>query len=409
MAKRKKRVIDLVEEKRIVKIVSSLPKNTSQIKKLKTKSKKSNYCPKCKDSLIAECTYIPLPKNKFAVVKGNHCRSCNTLYVDNNNDIIQLIIGNNLANGYTYNGYDLPSFNSEGKTNNSNPAKSKKQKIESPTSKKSDRILQYNKAFDDAAPYDIKIKVLFEKGNIIDEFLILFDKDEIDDEDNHILHYTDFSARELLTAAYVDGRHKVGFLNEGKFRVLECKIRNQRYEDFCRPSKIIIRNDGGVNVRGRFEGIVDLLVYTEKYDVYQILKASYNKSNGLYYVDFELFLYFVENYGNPLGVNHFQIHKDYNYSHSRMDFSDWNEESIYHECGYVVGKTNGLPHRNRIHILTYIIDLKISSKEETLSYLKRCMQIYDARNFEYAYADCAQDYEVIKRYMPNPDRFDIVK
>lgn len=124
--------------------------------------------------------------------------------------------------------------------------------------------------------------------------------------------------------------------------------------------------------------------------------ATYNSHRDVYYVAYNLL--------NTLPYKNYHLKVVYNYA-SNIECTEpfasdeLREQSILRMYGYQAGITNGLPENDRQNILTHVIENKIMTPHEIISFLNFLISFHESKKF--AVLDWKHDIEFIHKYTQN--------
>lgn len=345
-------------------------------------------CPKCRKRLDESTTFIPIGMSKSVRVSGQRCLSCDRLYIPNSDDVFAILQDNLFAKDFTLNGY---SYNSESVRWLRNKRLAALRRI-------ADAVMMICIEWED----DIEPK---------EAQYIIVSREHPEHSGQQTLFYASPLARELLTAAIYEQRRKKGSINGRGYDVTDVVLAQTDDKGMFGvivPKTLFIQPDGGYasSIKNRNYEIVDLLLYSPKTQCYEIIKATYSSLNEICYSDIWLYRTFVKEYGRPDAKLDF-IKSGFSLSTGTWD--ELSEESILKSYGYNVAADNGLSSRQRQELLAEIVDLDILSVAEVVRRLKFFIDSHPSDKDVIPRAKWTEDWEFIKRYKVNPERFFIAK
>lgn len=354
------------------------------IRFIRTLSKYKEYCPKCSERLLNSFTLIPFDEQQKAEVPGRICLKCNVFYVsdETSKEVYKIMKDNESCKGFFLDGKELRNA--------------------SDVKKEKDRQKKLNAVANSV----VMICIIF--SNQTQEDYIITNKTDEHAEPN-IYQYTSEEGRELLSACFAEERESKGSLNGIDFTVKNRIFRNKSdnmLPEQIQPKTLTIRRNGGYysEIKDNRSEIVDLLLYSPKTERYEIIKATYSRSEDYCYTDFNVLRHYVHKYGNP-GVQ-YQIERS---GGGRLDFSDLNAESILKEWGYNAAKKDELTKKQRQDILADIIDLGILEVHKIVRYLNFFIKSHAAECYADARIKWEEDRKFVENYKVNPNRFMIGK
>ena len=358
---------------------NSIWKQTQDIRSL---SKETLRCPKCRQPLINDNTLIPIGDNKNVKIPGRLCNICKILYVSNGREVEKVLRDNRYSKGFTLNGLELWDA-------------TKKEK-----ERKTDRLRQEKLSSIYGSVVLICVKY---EDQSLEEYIITNNK-KIPNRKG-IFHYSSPYGLELISAAFAEKRSGKGVLQGRAFDVLEIKFANKNAEEqlgILRPDEIQIQKDGGYSssIKNKRYEIVDLLLYSPFHDRYEILKATFDRDERYCFSDIGIYRDFVHKYGNP-GVK-LLCNSGFR---GWTRFEEFREESLLKEWGYSVSVADDLSTYERQEILKEIIDLNICEVSDIIRHLNFCCRVHSSEKYNRARILWNEDIEFVKKYKANPERF----
>lgn len=381
------------------------------------KIKPPGECPKCRRKLHKSEAYIPIGNNKSARIPGLRCPKCNRLYVYVANDALTLLKDNPFAK----------SFNLDGKNYYTNPDNLLKRKDtrysrHSASHENSTPLFEIRKLRDKRRASlrgvaDAVMMICVEWDTSADaaekneEQYIILSRKHPELSSERILLYSEALARELLTAATYKQRQKRGEFNGRTYCVTDVILAPKASKSDCigkpetlMPTTLYIRSDGGFasSIKNRNQEIVDLLLYAPRTHRYEIIRATYNRLEGICYSDIWLYRAFAREYGRP------DSKLEYIQSDGRFLGGDWDElkqESVLRMWGYNVAEKNGLSASQRRERLMNVVDLEAMSVSSIIHLLMFLIDTHTADKYINARYKWQDDLNFIKGYKANPERF----
>ncbi len=337
-------------------------------------------CPICKTDLYEVYPSFPLlPTRGSNNVRGYYCKKCNVIFVDRKNNIIK----EKLPAISNYNTRQLVNRFTNYKIEND-------KKI----------LMQISSA-------EVLIAVRF-YDNSTCNYIIVTNETETDDK--RIVHYLSDVGRELLSAAFAPEREEMGAINGKEYMVIATinpKNTNEALSEKLVSSSINIQPKGGFyNPKDKNE-IVDTLVYSLYTNRYEVMRATYDNSLGICYIDISRFREYVKKYGKPSNAPKFLMRDPFkNWSfYETSAFDNLNEESILKQYGYSVGKISGMNARFRQELLSEMVDLEIITVKKVVTLLEFFINSHSSPQYFEARSQWKEDLEFIKNYKVNPKRF----
>ena len=370
-------------------------------KKLITLKDDSIICPKCSENLKNDYTLIPVSGSRKAKVYGKYCSKCKRLYISKPDEIVRFLKDRPIAKDFTLDGNEMWRYSIQ----KEQKRKQKREKI------KNERRREYyreiiEKANERLSEKDSACMVVFVKleDKTIIQFVVVNNKND-EDIINNIYHYTSQDCREILSAAFETKKNRRGTLNGKNFKVIHC-VTNKGFcnsaPDSIAPSYLNIKRGGGFisSVKNNNYELVDMLLYSPFTERYEIIRATYDKREFEYYTDAGNYRRFVNQYGNPqIDVLSSTCYRNFG------GFEDLNTESILHEFGYNVNKSDSLSSAQRHSILSDLVDLEILKVEKIVEYLDWFIKTHTSSCYFEARCKWEFDKKYIMNYKTNPSRF----
>lgn len=370
-------------------------------------------CPTCRKKLKKSETTIPIGNNRGVRFFGRRCMGCDKLYVADAEDVLAVLQNNPFAKDYTFNGNRYDS-------NFTGPAR-KPHFPAGRRERREDRAAPWNAARGRPLT-DLQKKLFAVLRGVPDAVMMIcveWDGPAAESKEEqyiivsrahpelpgHVLLYSTALARELLTAATYPLRQDTGDFNGRTYRVtdvLAAQTEGIGAPEAIMPRTLFIKADGGYasSVKNRNYEIVDLLLYAPATQRYEIIKATYNRIEGICYSDIWLYRTFARKFGRPDLKPEF-IKSD-------NGFGVWNElsqESVLMCYGYSVAAANGLSSIQRRELLMEIVDFEILSVAEIVRLLSFFIESHPADKDAIARFKWQDDLNFIKDYKANPERF----
>lgn len=362
-----------------------------------------DLCPNCESKLNYDYTLIPISKTQKAKVFGKLCRNCNSLYINNKDDIHSLLLDNAYSKEYTLDGVELwnYSFKEKQKKREEEQMKRDRELQELNNQRRNERYAK----LEAVASAEVMICIQY-VNRMIDEIIIVNDPQYADEQKN-IFHYLSDAGREFLSAAFAQKRNRRGIYNGMNYRTIEHPLFKDRSQLSLSHHNIMIdlriKTDGGLvtSLKNNNFEIVNMLLYSPFSQKYEIVKATHNKSEEMCFVDISVYRNFVHKYGNPELIPLFETRKTSSF------FDDLNQESILKGYGYVVNQKDNLSSEYRQKLLAEIIDLNILTASSIIHFLNFLISTHTS----HPYAQCKwrEDIHFVENYKANPKRFLIAK
>ncbi len=265
--------------------------------------------------------------------------------------------------------------------------------------------------FDKITSSSVALMIAVDSGvGGVREYYIVNEQSDIDHE-NNIYHYSEEIARELLTAAYYESRHRKGRILSKDVRiekVLSKNLDTGNPKDVFLPSNIYLKSDGGLNssVKNKTKEVITILLYSPYTKRYECINVTHDKSSGYCYVDPGIFRKHIHKYGNPGLDIRFMENTSRGYG---SFFNELNSESILFGFGYNVNASNGLTDKQRHDILADIMDLEVLTASKIISQIEFNMNSHSGDKYELARSKWANDIAFVQGYNVNPSRFLIAR
>lgn len=161
--------------------------------------------------------------------------------------------------------------------------------------------------------------------------------------------------------------------------------------------EIYTGDEGGYFSMNENVEIVDALVFCAKSERYEIVKATYNKLNGMYYIDSGIYRDFVKRNG-------FIIANIGAYDNGK--FSTLNSKSLLRHLGYNVNSQEELSDTMRQALLADIIDTQMMTVKQIVILLKLFIQRNGKKEANaFALMKWETDLKFVESYRVNPTRF----
>lgn len=357
---------------------------------LKTLDGNDDVCPKCFSKLECNYTLIPIGNEKYVKIDGKQCNKCNCLYI--NTPIKKIIQDNPFAKDFTLDGEILWNFSVLKRY------RKKKQKEHMLRQQHAEKLSKVPSA---AVMFCVKSE------DVVSECIIVTDKSAAN---VGIYHYSDEFARELLTARFHDKKNTILYENRS-YKIVSVIFpsdkHNKNIPEYIIPQSILIKNGGGyyTAIKNNYKTVVELLLYSHWTKRYEIISATYDKKEDIYYIDITKYRGFIHKYGNPGIIPDFEPI----YHYGNQGYDNLKEESILMGYGYSVAEKNNLSKRQRHDILEEIVDLKILTIPQVIRMLKFFIESHTTIKDTYARIKWQEDMEHIEKYNLNEDRFLIVQ
>ena len=358
-------------------------------------------CPKCSDTLRKDYTLIPISNNWNVKKYGKYCYTCKCLYINYPNEIVRFLKDRPMAKGFTLDGKELWCYSA---LKEQERKQKREKKIIEKRQKQNRFFLQKaRKRLSGINSACMIIAVRFE-DKTIGEFVVVNNKND-EDITNNIYYYASQDCREILSAAFEIKRNHRGTLNGKSFKVINSATYNgicNSAPDSIAPAYLYIKRGGGFisSVKNNNYELVDMLLYSPFTARYEIIRATYDKREFEYYTDAGNYRRFVNQYGNPqIDVLSSTCYRNFG------GFEDLNTESILHEFGYNVNKSDGLSSAQRHGILSDLVDLEILKVEKIVEYLDWFIKTHTSSCYFEARCKWEFDKKYIMNYKANPSRF----
>ena len=347
-------------------------------------------CRKCHSNLRPSETVIPLGSEVIEVVKGMRCENCGAMHVESSLKFKALLEASDRNWKYEID-------------NCKNPRK------RTVTSEKESQFWNKDHIITCFCPSStiLKMTIVPLSGGKEKSCYIVLEKNQAD-EKKMIFHYSEFEAREILTASCYPMRRKHGTLGGRLFKVIDskCLSKNQSLLDDLRPKKLIIGSTGGlfISEQEKRGEVVDMLVYGALTKRYEIMRATYCKNADYAFVDVRLFREYIAKYGRP--DIPFHLSSQTNLTSANF-YDNLNSESILHIYGYNL--SDGASETWRQNLLAELIDLELLSQKRIISYLETFINFHQDIKFIHAREEWNKDLKFVLNYKANPKRFLIAK
>lgn len=349
------------------------PINSVNLQKLPKSIYKTNYtlytCPACKHKLMDYVNVIPINQLECMSFKGKYCASCERFYEEGFTKIEKIIENNPAAIDYEIR-YDY-------------------------------LIPNYSKRYDEFCELETPIvfAVLYRKENNEYRYISIVHNQEENDISRDILHYSDYVSRAILTSLFY--KKETVTLNDKSYVISKiCTEDEILINDFNFLLKDIKLKKGGGYANYNRDEVVDVLLFSPRTQIFEIIRASYNKKEDDYYMDIKIFRKFINSYGNPGLPILFSSSNS-----SDFTFSYLKEESLLHAYGYNVNQSDSLSDSYRWKLLSEIIDLKLMTPYEIINLLNYNINSHSAYKYIYARMKWKKDIEFVSNYKINPNRF----
>ena len=349
-----------------------------------------NVCIKCKRDLRDGQTFIPLDKDKYALVTGKECPFCKRLYVNNPSRVKNILIDNNLSKTFSLDGTYYWNYSA---------IKEEKQRTISAIKEEKQRNNYLKKLFKKIKTAVMVIQVECKGENI---FYTIVNNKADRDETKNVFHYSDIKSRKLLTAYYKEDSSICDFIDGNSIRIVS---EFHKDIDFILPKELMIKPGGGMFYGNNYYGkeSVDLLLFSPRTKIYEILRSTYDQDCDYYYTDITIFRKWVAMYGNPGVRLVFE---------RRIGYGDWNDlnnQSILKGYGYSVSQEDNLSSKERQELLAEMVDLEIISVPSIVRMLQFFINSHPLDKDYYARTKWVNDLEFIQGYKFNPERFLVAK
>lgn len=363
---------------------------------LKSIREGAKYCPRCKEELKPDSSFVPISAKCSAKIDGMYCSHCDYLYVTNRAEIIKLLKDKKEVKGFTIDGINLANFT----------------KIKTEEKLEKEKALLRKKEFEEYLSHCNRMKnirsavvlihVKFISG--LSSYIVIVEEEIDSNPEKNIFFYKSIEAREFLSSAFEPLKNSCGRYKGIQYHVEMSCFKDKITEDNLRPlmpHDIEIRNDGGYSssIKNRYFDLVDLLVYSPFSERYEIITGTHDKLKDVYFIDIAKYKDFLRKNGKPpitIWVG-------------GRDFTTLNAESILRIYGYTVNQTDDLDLQKRQELLAEIVDAEILSVSSVISYLDFFISSHSSDIYALARFKWEEDKEFIESYKVNPKRFLIAK
>lgn len=353
-------------------------------------------CPTCLNKTKNDNILIPISDSSSVEIPCRYCCKCKKYYVSSGDFDIHLLKDNVYAEGYTYNGNALWNYTVKLKERKRREAEWQeyqertKERLEKMSKIKSALIMiciKYNNEAEAEADYIITSKYS-------------------DCDCTETFHFCLPEAKELLSAAFAEQRNKVGKFGSHEYRVVDVLTYGKKGDSFLKsliPIEVTIRADGGYasSVNADNE-LVSVFIYSLMTNRYEAIPATYNKTDGEYFMDISRFRTYIHAYGKPDIEVYFGRHSKGGFGNYYMNLKD---ESVLMAYGYCVNTNSNLSETKRQALLAELVDLEYLTVSKIVMLIETFIRLH--RNCPNAIIKWKNDIEFIQNYKVNPERFSL--
>ena len=215
-----------------------------------------------------------------------------------------------------------------------------------------------------------------------------------------IFTYISFEGRELLSAAFAKKRRKKGILNDKEYTVTDSLTLKGTENHLPLCDYLSIKKDGGYSSsKSVVNEIVGILIYSNQYNIYEIMPATYNKITGEYFTDISRYRSYLHDYGSP------DVNIDFlgDLVSRQSGNLELREQSILRLYGYSVSTANNLSYAERQELLAELVDTEVLTVSRIVYLLDFFIKTHPYDKI--AIIKWEEDKEFIQNYKVNPERF----
>ncbi len=333
-----------------------------------------DLCPLCHYSLVKWSARFALNGGIASSVEGHFCRKCDSFYTPKGLWLKKHISADSRIYGAISKKYLIPEYE------------------------------QFQRKLKATASSLIAIHLLNSTLGTYKSFVIVSDKHKNIPKEN-IIHYTHKTARKLLLA--ISKNEHIVLLDGFEFNIIKLSCASEAIKANISNlwlQEIRLRRGGGLFGSDDSGEMVDVFLYSQATDNFEIVHATYDKYNGKYYMDPQILRNFIKEHGKP-DVPILAFESDC----SNDGFANLRDESLLHAYGYNVGQKDNFSDGYRHALLSEIIDLQLMSSHSIIALLNNNISMRKGEKYKIARSKWENDIEFVSNYKANPSRFIIAK